>query len=108
VWPDRVPLAADPGYALDWDFLAERFELTGGGIRNTALAAAFAAADRDWFRRVIMWDVLLAVRREYQKQGQAISDSDLGLARFRPPPGPPPDVGKRPARAAVHSHGGDG
>ncbi len=93
VWPDVVPKAAEPGHALDYDFLAERFELTGGSIRNTALAAAFAAADRDWYQFVTMWDVLLGVRGEFQKLGRAVSDSELGLARFRPPP-PKPTPGE--------------
>jgi hypothetical protein len=89
VWPGRVPLATAPGYAIDYDFLAERFELTGGGIRNTALAAAFAAADRECYRLVTMWDVLRGVRREYQKLGQTTSDADLGLDGFRRPPDGP-------------------
>lgn len=86
VWPDRVPLAADPRHAIDFDHIAERFELTGGAIRNAALAAAFAAADRDGFRVVTMRDVLLAVRREFQKSGRAVSDADLGLHRYPAPP----------------------
>jgi hypothetical protein len=106
VWPKQVPFAREPGYALDPDFLAEHFELTGGGIRNSALAAAFAAADRDWFRKVTMWDVLQAVRREYQKLGRAIADADLGLLRFRPPPAAPPAAGKRPTPAEAYEEAG--
>jgi SpoVK/Ycf46/Vps4 family AAA+-type ATPase len=89
-WPREVMLATGAGYEIDYDFLAERFELTGGGIRNAALAAAYAAADRPWFRAVTMYDVLLAVRRELQKLGQAITDRALGLQLFQPPPSRPP------------------
>jgi SpoVK/Ycf46/Vps4 family AAA+-type ATPase len=112
-WPEDVPLAPGAGSEIDYDFLAQRFELTGGGIRNAALAAAFAAADRPWFRVVTMYDVLLAVRRELQKLGQAISDADLGLPLYRPPPGPPeqseeyPEEPDDPALAAgVNGDGG--
>jgi SpoVK/Ycf46/Vps4 family AAA+-type ATPase len=104
VWPNRVPFAGSV-YALDFDYLAERFELTGGGIRNCALAAAFMTADRPWFRKVTMWDVLQAVRREYQKLSQAISDVDLGLSLFTPPPDPPSHHGRlrkgKPTPASV-------
>ena len=40
VWPAKTPLAED----LDLDLLANRFELTGGNIRNAAVAAAYLAA----------------------------------------------------------------
>ena len=52
---------------VDLDDLAERFRLSGGNIRNAALAAAFLAADDgDEIRRD---HLLLAIRREYQKLG---------------------------------------
>ncbi len=72
VWPDEVPLGAD----VDLDDLAERFRLSGGNIRNAALAAAFlAAADGTAVRRE---HLLRAVRREYQKLGRGLSDEELG------------------------------
>jgi hypothetical protein len=71
VWPDEVPLAAD----VDLDELAERFRLSGGNIRNAALASAFlAAAKRSEVRRE---HLLLAVRREYQKLGRGLSAEEL-------------------------------
>jgi len=41
VWPEKVPLAGD----VDLDELARQCKLSGGTIRNVALAAAFLAAD---------------------------------------------------------------
>ena len=38
--PDGAPLADD----IDWSFLAEKFQLSGGHIKNIVLAAAFLAA----------------------------------------------------------------
>jgi len=69
VWPDGAPRAA----SLDLASLARRFELTGGHIRNIALAAAFLAADEgaDIEQRHLM----RAARREYQKMGKMIDES---------------------------------
>jgi SpoVK/Ycf46/Vps4 family AAA+-type ATPase len=41
IWPDDIPRSPQ----LDLGFMARRFELAGGNIRNIALAAAFLAAD---------------------------------------------------------------
>ncbi len=38
--PDQAPVAED----IDWAFLAEKFELSGGHIKNIVLSAAFLAA----------------------------------------------------------------
>jgi SpoVK/Ycf46/Vps4 family AAA+-type ATPase len=76
VWPPEAPLG--PGLQLRW--LAERFKLTGGNIRNVALAAACLVADGG---SIGMTQVLQAVRREYQKMGKAVADRELE------PPGEP-------------------
>lgn len=74
IWPDETP--RDPG--LDLDFMARRFEITGGSIRNVALAAAFLAADDG--RVVEMSHLLRATQREYQKMGKVVSDSEFSLS----------------------------
>ena len=56
--------------------MAQRFEMTGGNIRNVALAAAFLAADET--QLVGMTHLLRATRREYQKMGKACSEVDFG------------------------------
>jgi AAA+ superfamily predicted ATPase len=80
-----IPLASNSGFRIEYDFLAERFELTGGNIRNAVLAAAFFAAARCRNPVVTMWDVLQGVRREFQKLGQLMTDDELGLKLFKDP-----------------------
>jgi AAA+ superfamily predicted ATPase len=75
VWPSAVPLGADVDLAL----LARQFALSGGNIRNVALAAAFLAAERG--EPVAMRDLMAATRREYQKLGKTLVESELGAWR---------------------------
>ncbi|HEY0502490.1 MAG TPA: ATP-binding protein [Lysobacter sp.] len=71
-FPDTAPLAPD----IDWSFLARRFELTGGAIRNAALGAAYLAAEA---RGAIgMREVVNAVRIELVKAGRRMPDSEFG------------------------------
>lgn len=73
LWPAALPLAAD----VDLAFLAGQYPLSGGNIKNIALAAAFqAAADG---RPVSMAHLLQAVRREYQKLGKPLRDDDFRM-----------------------------
>jgi hypothetical protein len=69
--PATAPLADD----VDLDFLAERFKLAGGGIRNCALAAAFLAADDGG--RVEMRHLIRAVALEYRKLGRLTLEADF-------------------------------
>jgi SpoVK/Ycf46/Vps4 family AAA+-type ATPase len=71
IWPERVPLAKD----VSLDFLATHFKLSGGNIKNVALAAAFLAAAED--SSVTMSHLLKATRREYQKLGKQLSEAEL-------------------------------
>jgi hypothetical protein len=73
VWPEATP--RDPG--LDLKFLARRFQITGGNIRNIALSAAFLAADDNGI--VSMRHLVRATQREYQKMGKLVSESDFTL-----------------------------
>jgi SpoVK/Ycf46/Vps4 family AAA+-type ATPase len=71
VWPAALPLASD----VDIGFLANQFKLSGGNIKNIALASAFlAAADG---KVVTMEHLRHATRREYLKLGKALSKADL-------------------------------
>jgi SpoVK/Ycf46/Vps4 family AAA+-type ATPase len=69
--PPQAPVADD----LDLDFLAAQFKLTGGGIRNCSLAAAFLAADED--QPIGMRHLVRAVAREYGKQGRLTLEADF-------------------------------
>jgi AAA+ superfamily predicted ATPase len=77
VWPAQTP--CDP--SLDIDFLARRFEITGGSIRNIALAAAFlAAADGN----VVTMDHLIhATKREFQKMGKVVTEGEFRDGRSK-------------------------
>jgi hypothetical protein len=68
IWPATTPLGPD----VDLDRLAREFKLTGGHIRNVALAAAFLAAQMA--EPVAMAHVLHAIRRELQKLGGSRSE----------------------------------
>ncbi|MEO8017680.1 MAG: ATP-binding protein [Pseudomonadota bacterium] len=73
-WPDRAPTAQ-----IDHDALARQFRITGGSIRNVALAASFLAAKEDGAVR--MSHVMHALRREHQKLGTTVTgERQLGLA----------------------------
>ncbi|MDZ8228325.1 AAA family ATPase [Nostoc sp. ChiVER01] len=72
LWPDAIPRSAE----LDLDFMARRFEIPGGNIRNIVLAAAFLAADDGGV--VQMCHLVRATRREYQKMGKVLMEGEFG------------------------------
>ncbi len=69
--PSNLPLAGN----LDLDYLAHRFKLAGGNIRNAIVSAAYLAAEHS--DRVTMEDLLHGVRRELQKLGHLVPDADM-------------------------------
>jgi MoxR-like ATPase len=72
LWQRMFPAAAPLDPALDLDLLADRFELSGGSIRNIAVEAAFAAAASG--RAIGPDHVWPALRHEHQKLGRVASD----------------------------------
>jgi hypothetical protein len=74
IW--RHCLASAPVDELDFDFIADRFDLVGGAIRNASLTAAFLAAARN--EPVTMPDVLRATVQEMTKLGRRPQDGQLG------------------------------
>jgi len=71
-FPAQAPLAAD----LDLKVLARHFELTGGSIRNVALAGAFLAASRS--EPIGQRHVLQAIAIELEKIGRPPIRDDFG------------------------------
>jgi hypothetical protein len=71
VFPAETPL--EPGLPLER--VARRLEVSGGSIRNIALAAAFLAADDGGVVR--MPHLLCAARREFQKMGKVVSEREF-------------------------------
>ncbi len=74
IWPEETPL--DP--SLDLGVIARRFKLSGGNIKNVALATAFLAAAES--RPVRMSDILHSTRREYEKVGQIVTAEEIEAA----------------------------
>ena len=70
--PAAIPQAAD----LDLRFMADRFHLTGGHIRNICVTAAFFAAEAE--RQLSMQDLVRATEREYRKLGRLTVESEFG------------------------------
>ncbi|AIF82581.1 AAA+ family ATPase [Candidatus Nitrososphaera evergladensis SR1] len=64
IWKKIMPKAALGNKPLDYDLLA-RLDVTGGGIYNIALTAAFLAADEE--TQVEMRHVMKAAKQEYDK-----------------------------------------
>ena len=77
IWRQVFPAPVDAA-EIDFDFLADRFELAGGSIRSAAFNACGQAAAGSETPRVTMGDVLVAVRRELEKSGREIADEQFG------------------------------
>ncbi len=73
LFPPGVPRADD----LDLELMARRFKLAGGNIRNIIVNAAFLAAAEG--QPVTMIHMLHSTRRELQKMGRLVNESDMSL-----------------------------
>jgi hypothetical protein len=71
MWPEKLPLSPD----VDHGWLASRFVLSGGNIRNVAVAAAYLAAQEE--SAVTMKHVIHAIRSEFLKMGKTLSMAEL-------------------------------
>ncbi len=76
IWEGILPEATPRSLELDLSFMAQRFDLTGGNIRNIALGAAFLAADDG--KVITMNHLLRATKREYQKMGKLVAEGEFG------------------------------
>lgn len=65
-FPPQAPLSADVNLAE----IAAQYRLTGGSIRNAALAAAYLAASNG--RVITLSHIRGAIRREHQKMGRLL------------------------------------
>ncbi|MGA1871562.1 MAG: AAA family ATPase [bacterium] len=72
IWPEKAPRSND----LDLNFVARRFELSGGNIKNIALAAAFYATEDGGV--VNMAHLIRAIQRENQKMGKMVLKGEYG------------------------------
>jgi hypothetical protein len=74
IWPADLPLAPD----VDLEHLARAYRLSGGNIKNVALAAAFAAASQS--AAIAMSHLLHGIRREYAKMGKELDAGEMDAA----------------------------
>ena len=70
LWRSLLPAAAAVAADIDFALLADRFEMTGGYIKNAALRAAFLAADEG--AAIAMRHLVRAARSEYQAMGKVV------------------------------------
>jgi hypothetical protein len=71
--PPNLPRAAD----LDFGLMARRYKLAGGNIRNILVCAAYLAAVDGG--RVTMEHLMHGARREFQKMGRLVQETDFVL-----------------------------
>ena len=72
MFPKRAPLSD----GIDFGFISDQFRLTGGEIKNIALASASYAMElKD---QIGMAHILWAVRLEQAKKGRMFIPSDFG------------------------------
>jgi SpoVK/Ycf46/Vps4 family AAA+-type ATPase len=77
IWRSVIPDGVDAS-GLDFDFLAQRFALSGGHIRGIVFYACLQSAADGAPRRLMMPAVVRAVQREYDKLDRANSLEQFG------------------------------
>ncbi len=75
IWQTLFPPQMPRDASVDFRVLSRRFKLAGGNIRNIIVGAAFLAAGDGG--QVTMRHLLHSARRELQKMGRLVDDSDL-------------------------------
>lgn len=79
LWTTMIPSAVDAS-DVDLDFLARQFPLAGGHIRSIIFNACLQSADGHSHKqpRLTMENVVVAVRREYDKLGRSVTLEQFG------------------------------
>lgn len=75
IWQRNFPATA-PVEGVDFEFLSERFDMSGGGIRNAAIHAAFLAATSG--SPILMDHAVIAIARELRKMGRLLKPDLFG------------------------------
>ncbi|MFB2881582.1 AAA family ATPase [Floridanema aerugineum] len=71
MFPPQAPLSTD----VDFEFLARKFKIAGGNIKNVAIAAAFRAAEDGG--EIHMEHLILSLKREYRKLGKVCERTEF-------------------------------
>jgi ATP-dependent 26S proteasome regulatory subunit len=77
IWEVLIPPDMPRAEDLDLKVMADRFKLAGGSIRNILVSAAFLAASNGG--KVEMSHLMHGARRELQKMGKLLTESDFSL-----------------------------
>ena len=77
IWQVLMPPDLPREKNLDFDIMADRFKLSGGSIRNIIVSAAYFAAANGGV--VDMNHLMHGARREFQKMGRLVQESDFLL-----------------------------
>ncbi|MCP4428746.1 MAG: ATP-binding protein [Chloroflexi bacterium] len=77
IWRAHFPGQAPMSDGIDYEFLARRFQIAGGNIKNVALNAAFLAAQNGG--TIEMEHVLHGVQREFEKMGKLWNEHNFKL-----------------------------
>jgi SpoVK/Ycf46/Vps4 family AAA+-type ATPase len=73
LWQSMFPKKAELSDDIDHGELADRYEMTGGHIKNAVIRAAFMAADRN--SPITMADLIKASNLEYKEIGMIVRDA---------------------------------
>ncbi len=73
-FPSVAPIDLTP---QDFQFLAEKFHISGGSIKNIVLTAAFLASDGK--KPISMQNIMHAIKREYEKIAKPCTKSEFGM-----------------------------
>jgi SpoVK/Ycf46/Vps4 family AAA+-type ATPase len=75
IWEGIFPYEAPISRDLNFEFISEKLNLSGGNIKNIALTAAFYAAEDSF--EIGMRQIMRAARREYIKMGKPFLKEDF-------------------------------
>ncbi len=76
LWRMHLTARLPQDESLDIEFMAQRFRLSGGNIRNSCVTGAFLAAEAG--RPLTMADLIRGTDREYRKLGRLTLESEFG------------------------------
>lgn len=77
IWRSMFPKEAPLGDDIDFKYVASKFQIAGGYIKNIAVSSAFMAADAGTVIR--MQHILQAVKYEMQKTGKIWNKDDVDM-----------------------------
>lgn len=77
IWRSMFPKEAPIGDDVDFKYVASKFQVAGGYIKNIAVSSAFMAADAGTV--IGMRHILQAVKYEMQKTGKIWNKDDVDM-----------------------------